>query len=216
MSTQTLDLSFGRVRVELLDSAKQWLTTYALDGSRIRGTVQIAPEYDEPLVGDYRRDIPNEVEWELLPSAFRVAYGRSSYSRSAASGTLEVNGSRLADYTIIRFKPHGPAYDFSVRRLLSGIGDYSAPVGARDRTREVVRALLELHRQDEALVHEKAAAWADDRRSTRLGDIAKEAREIGDLIQTLNSRAADLRTRSDMLTPGIFERLIADKAPAPQ
>ncbi|MCZ4085469.1 MULTISPECIES: hypothetical protein [Streptomyces] len=212
--TTTLNLSFGAVRVEQIDGPenKSWITAYELTGPRVRGTVEIGPEYDEPIIGDYRREVPNESDWEFLPSAFCVAYGQSTWNRGGASGSLNVNGSRLADWTIVRTKST-PDWRFSVRRKQTGIGEYPAPAGTVARTREIVEALMLLHRENEALVREKAVAYARSKQTTRLADIVKEAREVDELLQVLNTRAGQLTMRRIQMSGPAFEKNLADLSP---
>ncbi|GAB2329258.1 hypothetical protein [Streptomyces variabilis] len=214
-TTHTLDLSFGPVRVEQIEASdeKPWITAYELTGNRIRGAVQIVPQYHEPIVGEYRREVPNEHEWEFLPSAFFVAFGDVAYYAAQGNGTLDVNGSRLTGGTTVYTK-HETDWRFSVRRKKSGIGDYPAPDGARAKTREVIRALVLLHQEDPALVHEKAAAFARHKQSTRLSDIEKEYREVDVLLRTLNGRSAELQMRRELMSGPAFKKALTEVAPA--
>ncbi|MFJ9827729.1 hypothetical protein ACIRSU_25700 [Streptomyces sp. NPDC101160] len=202
----TLDLSFGSVTVERVEASKPWITGYRLTGPRVRGTVEIAPEFHELRVSDSER------AWEFLPTAFTVAYGRSTWNRSGASGTLEVCGSRLAEYTVVR--PGQTDWDIHVRRIQTGIGDYQAPEGATARTGEIVRALTEMHRRDAQLVHEKAVEFLRSRRSDRLTAIEREAREVEIQLRTLKGRHAELRMRESLMAgEWAFETAIEEAAP---
>ncbi|MGW3336181.1 hypothetical protein ACWDCL_01705 [Streptomyces sp. NPDC001009] len=200
--------SFGTVYVGRVESpeGREWVTTYELTGPRIRGTVQIAPEFNEP----YRPD--GATAWEFLPTAFTVAYGRSNWNRGGASGTLEVLGSRLAEYTIVR---PGQDYNFSVRRCESGFGDNAAPRGARDRTREIVEGLVAIHREDERHVHEMAVSYLRSRRSARIDDIEYEYRKVDEQLRDLQAQFAALQHRKALMTSEFsFETAIEDAIPA--
>ncbi|MCY0946803.1 hypothetical protein [Streptomyces antarcticus] len=213
--TTTLNLSFGTVRAERTDGPahKPWITAYEVTGPRISGTVEIAPTYDESIIGEYRREIPNETDWELLPSAFSVAYGRNTWSGDGVSGSLVVNGSRLVGWTVVRTKSPFDWTRFSVRRAETGIGDYPAPPGATSRTREVVEALMSHHRENDILVHEQAIAYARSKQTPRLVAIEKEAREIEELLQALNARAGTLTMRRIQMSGRVFEKTLTDLAP---
>ncbi|MFF4244331.1 hypothetical protein ACFYY2_07625 [Streptomyces sp. NPDC001822] len=210
--TTTLVLSFGAVTVERLsESSKPWVTTYELTGPRVSGTVEIAPMYDEA-----RRvtDSTEETAFELLPSAFEVAYGQNTFSRGGVSGTLEVLGSRLANSAII----HADQLDwrFGVRRIQTGVGDYPAPEGTKARTREIVKALIEMHRRDRALVHEKAATFARARRLDRLNAIEREYREVDALLRAVATRYANLQHRKALMAhEWSFETAIDEAEPVP-
>ncbi|MFF7254822.1 hypothetical protein [Streptomyces microflavus] len=201
----TLNLSFGRVEVERLDGAenKPWITVYKLTGPRLRGTVEIAPIFSEL----------GEDAWEFMPAGLLVAYGQSNWNRSGASGTLEVLGSRLSAYTIVH--PDQTDYRFSVRRNETGVGDYAAPSGARDRTREIVEALVILHREDLAHVHNKATAYLLSRRLDRLSAIERDALEAEQQLRTLQARCAALQQRKALMGDSrSFEDAIAQAAPS--
>ncbi|MEU2111543.1 hypothetical protein [Streptomyces sp. NPDC019507] len=207
--TTTLVLSFGVVTVERLSEAsKPWITAYELTGPRVSGVVEIAPAFDEPYVHGSHE----EHNFELLPSAFEVAYGVNTWSRGGASGTLEVLGSRLANSAFV----HADQVDwkFSVRRMQTGWGDYPAPEGAKARTREIVKALVELHRRDRAFVHDKAATFARSRRLDRLNSIEREYREVDALLRELQGRHARLQERKALMADELaFERRIDEEEP---
>ncbi|MFE0104163.1 hypothetical protein [Streptomyces sp. NPDC059009] len=198
-------LSFGTVRVERRDPAddRPWVTPYELSGPRIRGVVQIAPTFSEL----------GEDSWEFLPSGLLVAYGRSTWNPGGVSGSLEVLGSRLASYTVIH--PGEKDYRFTVRRNETGVGDYPAPNGTRDRTREVVQALVILHREDLAFVHEKAAEYLRSRRHDRLNAIERDYREIDQQIRALQTRRDSLQERRTLMgSDWSFETTIDEAAQA--
>ncbi|MGW1558341.1 hypothetical protein ACWCQ1_17730 [Streptomyces sp. NPDC002144] len=214
-------LSFGTVTFERSTTEpddkpwatpdRPWITTYRVTGPRIRGTVQIAPVYDEPLV-TWHTNGPNENAWEFLPSGLYVGYGRASYA--ACEGDLEVWGSRLAEGLHVYTKRETKR-DFSVRRLETGIGDYPAPKGVRDKTRELIWALVELHQADAALVHEKAAAHTRAQRATRTFDLREEYREVDRMLRELQGRHADLQMRLSLMEGAwSFETAIDEAAPA--
>ncbi|MEV3858448.1 hypothetical protein AB0J38_29555 [Streptomyces sp. NPDC050095] len=201
----TLNLSFGRVHVEREDSPKEkpWLTTYRLTGPRIRGTVEIAPTFSEL----------GKEAWEFMPRGLIVAYGRSTFNPGGASGTLEVLGSRLAAYTVVH--PAQTDYRFTVRRNETGVGDYPAPPGARNRTREIVEALVILHRDDLTHVYEKAVAYLRSRQHTRLNEIERDYREVDQQLCTLQARHTALQKRRALMGGAwAFESAIEDAAPA--
>lgn len=202
----TLNLSFGSVTVERVEASKPWITAYELAGPRVRGTVEIAPEFHELKVSDSER------AWEFLPTAFTVAYGRSTWNRAGVSGTLEVCGSRLAEYTVVR--PGQTDWDIHVRRIQTGIGDYPAPEGATARTGEIVQALTEMHRRDPQLVYEKAVEFLRSRRSDRLKAIEREAREVETQLRALQGRHAELLMRQSLMSgEWSFETAIEEAAP---
>ncbi|WP_371671251.1 hypothetical protein OG985_28695 [Streptomyces sp. NBC_00289] len=206
--TTTLVLSFGAVTVETVEASKPWVTAYELTGPRVKGVVEIAPQYDEPRVPGARE----ETAFELLPSAFEVAYGVNTWSRGGVSGTLEVLGSRLANSAIV----HADQTDwrFGVRRIQTGIGDYPAPDGATARTREIIRALIEMHRRDRALVHEKAATLARSRRLDRLNAISREYREVDEMLRAIQARHANLQQRKALMADEwAFETAIDEAEP---
>ncbi|SNS49902.1 hypothetical protein [Actinacidiphila glaucinigra] len=207
--TTTLVLSFGVVTVERLSEAsKPWVTAYELTGPRVSGVVEIAPMYDEPRVPG----ASGETAFELLPSAFEVAYGQNTWSRGGVSGTLEVLGSRLANSAIV----HADQIDwrFSIRRIQTGIGDYPAPDGATARTREIIRALVELHRRDRKFVYEKAATFARARRLDRLNAIEREYREVDAMLRAIQARHANLQQRKSLMAgEWSFETAIDEAEP---
>ncbi|WP_412076877.1 hypothetical protein ACLF6K_17330 [Streptomyces xanthophaeus] len=201
-----LTLSFGSVAVERVEAPKPWITAYELTGPRLAGKVEIAPAFHEPKVS------ASERAWEFLPTALTVAYGRGTWNPGGASGTLEVLGSRLAEYTVVR--PGQTDWDISVRRVQTGIGDYPAPAGATARTGEIVQALTELHRRDPQLVHEKAVEYLRSRRSDRLTAIEREAREVEIQLRALQGRHAELRMRESLMAgEWAFEIAIEEAAP---
>lgn len=189
--TTTLTLSFGSVTVERVEATKPWVTAYELTGPRVKGVVEIAPEFHEPYVNDSER------AWEFLPTAFTVAFGRSTWNRAGASGTLEVCGSRLAEYAVVR--PGQTDWRFGVRRIQTGIGDYPAPEGATARTREIVQALVELHKRDQKNVHAMAAAFLRSRRNDRLTEIEREYRKVDAQLRALQARHAELQMRKSLM-----------------
>jgi hypothetical protein len=213
-------LSFGTVYFERLaeepndkpwaTTDRPWVTAYRVTGPRIRGTVRITPVYDEPLV-QWHSGGANENDWEFLPSGFYVGYGLANYA--ACEGDLEVWGTRLTEGVHVYTKRETKR-GFSVRRKETGIGDYPAPTGVRDKTRELIWALVELHQEDACLVHEKAAAYARNQRETRLHDIEKEGREVDEMLQALNARAGRLQMRRIQMSRHVFERAIDEATPA--
>ncbi|MFE5971418.1 hypothetical protein ACFQ64_04565 [Streptomyces sp. NPDC056460] len=205
----TLNLSFGSVAVERLEASKKpWITAYKLTGPRLKGVVEIAPMYDEPYV----TGSVEETAFELLPSAFEVAYGQNTWSRGGVSGTLEVCGSRLANSANVHADQVD--WDFTIRRIQTGIGDYLAPDGARDRTREIVKALIEMHRRDRALVHEKAATLARERRLDRLNVIELEYRQVDEMLRAIQARHANLQQRIALMAgERSFETAIEEATP---
>ncbi|MGW0705115.1 hypothetical protein ACWD4G_03910 [Streptomyces sp. NPDC002643] len=214
-------LSFGTVYFERLavdpddkpwaTTDRPWVTAYRVTGPRIRGTVRITPVYDEPLV-TWHTNGPNENAWEFLPTGFYVGYGRASYA--ACEGDLEVWGSRLAEGVHVYTKRE-TKHDFPVRRLQTGIGDYPAPAGVRDKTRELIWALVEMHKEDAALVHEKAAAFARDQRATRTTDLRSEYREVERMLRELQGRHAELQMRLSLMEGAwSFATAIDEAAPA--
>ncbi|MGW0899255.1 hypothetical protein ACWD0G_20105 [Streptomyces goshikiensis] len=206
--TSTLTLSFGSVTVERVEGAKPWVTAYELTGPRVKGIVEIAPMYDEPRIPGSS----GETVFELLPSAFEVAYGRNTWSRGGVSGTLEVLGSRLADSAIVHADQGD--WNFSIRRIQTGIGDYPAPDGAKSRTREIIKALIELHRRNRALVHEKAATFARSRRPDRLNVIELEYRQVDATLHAIQARHANLQQRKALMAgERSFETAIKQAAP---
>ncbi|MFI6205937.1 hypothetical protein ACIBAI_05985 [Streptomyces sp. NPDC051041] len=217
-----IGLSFGTVHIfrlteEPADKPQEtaelpWVTTYRVSGPRINGTVRIAPVYDEPLV-TWHTNGPNEYAWEFLPSAFYVGYGRANYT--ACEGDLEVWGSRLAEGVHVYTKRE-MRWGFPVRRKdYGGYGDYAAPRGVRDKTRELIRALVDLHKENAALVYEKAAAYASAQRATRTADLREEYREVDRMLRELQSRHAELRMRVGLMeSDQSFETAIDEAAPA--
>ncbi|MGP3686218.1 hypothetical protein ACTVZO_16180 [Streptomyces sp. IBSNAI002] len=203
-------LSFGTVYFERLAeepnakpwaaSARPWVTAYRITGPRIRGTVRITPVYDEA----------SEDDWEFLPSGFYVGYGRAHYA--ACEGDLEVWDSRLTEGVHV-YPKRTAKREFPVRRRQTGIGDYPAPAGVRDKTRELIGALVELHQDEAALLHEKAAAYARHQREARIAAVEKESREIEELLQTLNARAGTLTMRRIQMSGHVFEKTLADLTP---
>jgi hypothetical protein len=214
-------LSFGTVYFERLavePNDKPWttspdplVTAYRVTGPRIRGTVRITPKYDEPLV-QWHTNGPNENAWEFLPSGFYVGYGRAHYAD--CEGDLEVWGSRLSEGVHVYTK-RDMHWDFSVRRLESGIGDSPAPRGVRDKTRELIRALVELHQEDAALVHEKAVSLAREKRAKRTAALREEYREVDRMLRELQGRHAELQMRRSLMEgEWSFETAIDEAAPA--
>ncbi|WP_042800937.1 hypothetical protein [Streptomyces sp. C] len=214
-------LSFGTVYFERLaeepndkpwaTTNRPWVTAYRVTGPRIRGTIRIAPKYDEPLV-TWHTNGPNENAWEFLPSGFYVGYGRSHYAD--CEGDLDVWGSELAEGVHVYTKREMD-WNFSVRRKEGGIDDYAAPRGTRDKTRELIRALVELHQEDAALVHEKAAALAREKRSKRTAALREEYREVDRMLRELQGRHAELQMRRSLMEgEWSFETAIDEAAPA--
>ncbi|MER8116303.1 hypothetical protein [Streptomyces sp. NPDC094031] len=218
--TRRVDLSFGtvtftRLSVEPNDKpweaiSRPWITAYEIEGPRIRGTVRITPEYDEPITA-WNSETPNEYEWEFLPSGLYVGYGLAQWA--LCEGDLEVWGSRLAEGMHVRPK-RDEKRDFSVRRKESGIGDYAAPAGVRDKTREMIWALIELHRDDTALVREKAVAYLRDQHDTRLYDVRHECKAVEEALRALQGRHAELQARTSEMEGWSFEKAIEEAAPS--
>ncbi|MBT2544484.1 hypothetical protein J7E99_28245 [Streptomyces sp. ISL-44] len=194
----TLNLSFGRVEVERVEAPEAWITAYELTGPRIRGTVLVVPKYNEPVTV-WHTGRTNETAWEFRPSALRVAYGKAPrYSRDE-SGTLHVNSQELSGGVVVN-ETVPESKHFSVRRMDNSIDDSPAPAGTKARTRELIRALVELHRQDEALVRKTADAYAEHRKPARLKAVEKEYAEVQEHLLELKARAAELSTRRELLT----------------
>ncbi|MFI6275969.1 hypothetical protein [Streptomyces sp. NPDC050988] len=106
-------------------------------------------------------------------------------------------GSRLAEYAVVR--PGQTDWRFSVRRVQSGIGDYPAPEGATARTREIVQALVDLHKRDQKNVHAMAALFLRSRRSDRLNAIEREYRKVDAEFRALQARHAELQMRKSLM-----------------
>ncbi|MFD3325828.1 hypothetical protein [Streptomyces sp. NPDC058701] len=195
----TLNLSFGRVEVERVEAPEAWITAYELTGPRIRGTVLVTPRYNEPVTA-WHTGRTNETAWEFRPSALRVAYGKAHrYSRREESGTLHVNSQELAGGVVIsETVPENNL--FSVRRMDNSIDDSPAPAGTKARTRELIRALVELHRQDDTLVRRAAEAYAEHCQADRLKAVEKEYAEVQEHLLELTTRAVGLSKRRELLT----------------
>ncbi|MGA5019277.1 hypothetical protein ACPCAA_17895 [Streptomyces griseoincarnatus] len=190
---------------------RPWVTAYRVTAPRINGTILIAPKYDEPLV-TWNTNGPNENAWEFLPSGFYVGYGRAHYAD--CEGDLEVWGSRLAEGVHVYTKRE-MQWDFPVRRKDYGYGDYAAPRGVRDKTRELIKALVELHREDAALVHEKAVALAREQRAKRTAALRDEYREVDRMLREIQGRHAELQMRRSLMEgEWAFETAIDEAAPA--
>ncbi|MEU7030077.1 hypothetical protein AB0A60_25770 [Streptomyces sp. NPDC046275] len=213
-------LSFGTVYFERLAAEpddkpwttfdRPWVTAYRVTGPRIRGTVRITPTYDEPLV-TWHTNGPNENAWEFLPSGFYVGYGRTHYAD--CEGDLEVWGSTLAEGVHVNTK-RDMNWHFSVRRREGGIDDYPAPKGTRDKTRELIQALVKVHREDAALVHAKAAALAREKRAKRTNALREEYHEVDRMLRELQGRHAELLMRRRLMEgEWSFETAISEAAP---
>lgn len=215
-------LPFGTVYVERLaeepndkpwaTTDRPWITTYRVSGPRVHGTIRVTPKYDEPLV-TWHTNGPNENKWEFLPSGFYVGYGRAHYAE--CEGDLEIWGLRLAEGVHVYTKRETKEEAFSVRRLEPGIGDSPAPRGVRDKTRELIWALMRLHQEDAPLVHAKAAAYARDRRAKRTAALGEEYREVDRMLRDLQGRHAELQMRRRLMEDKwFFETAIDEAAPA--
>jgi hypothetical protein len=213
-------LSFGTVYFERLaeepndkpwaTTDRPWVTAYRVTGPRIRGTVRITPKYDEPLV-TWHTNGANENAWEFLPSGFYVGYGRAHYVD--CEGDLEVWGSTLAEGVHVYTK-RDMDWNFSVRRREGGIDDYPAPRGTRDKTRELIQALVNVHQEDAALVHAKAAALARELRAKRTAKLRDEYREVDRMLRELQGRHAELQMRRSLMEgEWSFATAIEDAAP---
>ncbi|WP_369186507.1 hypothetical protein [Streptomyces sp. R08] len=209
-------VSFDQFTVEPNDKpwdapARPWITAYAVTGPRIRGTVRIAPVFDERVI-EWGNESPWEHDWEFLPTGLYIGYGRSNYG--ACEGNLTVWGSPLAEGANVVVKREMER-DFSVRRDVPGIGDEAAPRGVRDKTRELIWALVKVHQENTALVHEKAAALLRDQRETRTKKLRTEYRGVDEALRKLQSRHADLQTRLSLMEGGwSFETAIDGAAQA--
>ncbi|MFI1655647.1 hypothetical protein ACH4ZU_12170 [Streptomyces sp. NPDC020472] len=190
-----------------------WVTTYSIRGPRIRGKVRITPKYDEPLVARHTNGA-NETAWEFLPSGLYVGYGRTDFAD--CEGDLEVWGSTLAEGVHVYTK-RDMDWKFSVRRKdYGGYGDYAAPRGVRDKTRELIQALVKVHQEDAALVHEKAVALAREKRSKRTVALGEEYREVDRMLRELQGRHAELQMRRSLMEgEWSFETAIDEAAPKP-
>ncbi|MEU3599640.1 hypothetical protein ABZ714_13080 [Streptomyces sp. NPDC006798] len=192
-------------RTEVSDS-QPWITEYELTGIRVSGRVQILPYYDELLVerNGAPEGLPTEKAWEFLPSAFSITYGGEPTWSGDGRGSLVVNGVALDGGTTWRTR-RANSERFDVCRS----GSKDAPAGARDKTRAIVRGLVELHQQDAGLVHASAVAFARFRRSRRLADLVKEHREVSSLLRELMGLNAKLVERNAVLDDDAeFERAI--------
>ncbi|MFF3555356.1 hypothetical protein ACFYXL_18375 [Streptomyces tsukubensis] len=178
-----------------------WITEYELAGNRVSGRVQIVPYYDEPVVERNwsPNGAPTERAWEFLPSAFSITYGGKPAWHGDGRGTLVVNGVVL-DGGLIWRTPTSSNDSFRVCRPNQYGGIEEAPVGARDKTRALVRDLVELHRQDSLFVREKAVEYAKFRRSRRLVDLDKEHRAVSALLRELMGRNAELVKRHALMS----------------
>ncbi|MGW8743523.1 hypothetical protein [Streptomyces sp. NPDC055794] len=208
-------VSFDQFTVEPNDKpwtapARPWITAYAVTGPRIRGTVRIAPAFDEPVI-EWGNQTPWEHDWEFLPTGLYIGYGRSNYA--ACEGDLTVWGSPLAKGTNIIVKRETKR-DFSVRRNVPGIDDEAAPRGVRDKTRALIWALVKVHQQNTALVHEKATALLRSERESRARKLRKEYGGVDEALRTLQARHADLRMRLVRMDDDeAFESEIEEAAP---
>ncbi|WP_328742139.1 hypothetical protein OG436_14010 [Streptomyces caniferus] len=208
-------VSFDQFTVEPNDKpwdapARPWITAYAVTGPRIRGTVRIAPVFDERVI-EWGNESPWEHDWEFLPTGLYIGYGRSNYG--ACEGNLTVWGSPLAEGANVVVKREMER-DFSVRRDVPGIGDEAAPRGVRDKTRELIRALVKVHQENTALVHEKATALLRSERESRARKLHKEYGGVDEALRKLQARHADLRMRLVFMEDDeAFEHGIDEAAP---
>ncbi|MEU3265089.1 hypothetical protein [Streptomyces bacillaris] len=206
---QTLAIESGPVSVERLDDPddRPWATVYQLTGRRIEGTVVIEPLFREPVLVFHQHDIPNETDFEALPSGLHVHYGkRDRYRHRDPEGTLHVNGVQLAGGAILDKEMDT---SFSVRRPdPSGYYDEPAPSGTRAKTRQLVNALI-WHHRGSGLAHEKAVAFARHERQKRHDAIATDARAIEKMMRELKGRLADLEMRRHLHTEDAFEQFLA-------
>ncbi|MFD4542436.1 hypothetical protein [Streptomyces bauhiniae] len=209
-------VSFDQFTVEPNDKpwdapARPWITAYAVSGPRIRGTVRIAPVFDERVI-EWGNESPWEHDWEFLPTGLYIGYGRSNHA--ACEGDLAVWGSPLAEGTNVVVKRE-TMRDFSVRRDVPGIGDEAAPRGVRDKTRELIWALVKLHQENAALVHEKATALLRSERESRAGKLRKEYAGVDEALRKLQARHAGLRMRLVFMDDDeAFESEIDEAEPA--
>ncbi|MER5851065.1 hypothetical protein ABT126_29575 [Streptomyces sp. NPDC002012] len=193
-------VSFERFTVEPNDKpwdapARPWITAYEVTGPRIRGTVRIAPVFDERVI-EWGNQSPWEHDWEFLPTGLYIGYGRANYA--SCEGDLTVWGSPLAEGMNVVTKSETKR-DFSVRRAVPGIGDEPAPRGVRDKTRELIWSLVELHQENTALVHEKATALLRSERESRTRKLRKEYGGVDEALRKLQSRHADLQARLSLM-----------------
>ncbi|NUV86620.1 hypothetical protein G6W61_10420 [Streptomyces sp. KAI-26] len=208
-------VSFDQFTVEPNDKpwdapARPWITAYKVTGPRIRGTVRIAPVFDERVI-EWGNQSPWEHDWEFLPTGLYVGYGRANYA--ACEGDLTVWGSPLAEGADVVVKRETKR-DFSVRRVVPGIGDEAAPRGVRDKTRELIWALVKVHQENTALVHEKATALLHSERESRVRKLRKEYGGVDEALRKLQARHAALRTRLVFMDDDeAFEFKIDEAAP---
>ncbi|MFK0099211.1 hypothetical protein [Streptomyces sp. NPDC091040] len=208
-------VSFDQFTVEPNDKpwdapARPWITAYEVTGPRIRGTVRIAPVFDERVI-EWGNESPWEHDWEFLPTGLYVGYGRANYQ--PCEGDLTVWGSPLAEGMNVVTKRETKR-DFSVRRDVPGIGDEPAPRGVRDKTRELIWALVGLHQENTALVHEKAVALLRSEHESRVRKVRKEYEGVDEALRKLQARHAALQIRLGLMEGSwAFEEAIEEATP---
>ncbi|MGV9312617.1 hypothetical protein ACWDR0_10520 [Streptomyces sp. NPDC003691] len=208
----TVTIESGPVTVERLDDPEDrpWATVYRLAGRRIEGTVVIEPAFHEPVLSSQPYGIPDEVAYEVIPSALRIYYGRRErhHFPRCSEGTLQVNGVPLVGGVTL----DTPDTRFTVRRPdLSGIYEEPAPSGTQAKTRQVIYALAWHHRVS-GLAHKKAEDFARRERHMRYDKTDSDIRMIERKIQGLQDRVTHLEKRRHHLqTEDAFEQLLAKR-----
>ncbi|MET7604882.1 hypothetical protein ABZS96_20625 [Streptomyces avermitilis] len=173
-----------------------WRTTYALSGHGVEGHVNIDPLFADTKCADLF--LPTETVRELVPSRFAVHVGQHGSKQTINGSPVRTDGVLIIDgvetlCTGLELDRGGDAREFTVQRRTGPWAHAEAPALVAAKTQHVIRAVIQVHEADEALVDRMDRLYARGAKWRRKGAL-QDLRQIEQLSTTLQRRAERLRS----------------------
>ncbi|MGX1727907.1 hypothetical protein ACWIGE_14700 [Streptomyces diastaticus] len=193
----SVDTAFGAMRIDRVtetctpEPQGNWTATYAVNGARITGIVDVQPQYDGPS--------------EVLPSRFQVRL--SEDSREAHPAQFTVNGVSVSPGDILLgIAAPEDVYRYALHRDRKGRRSYDElSDAAHARAHAALQAVLDVHVSDVRLVLEHAGAYADhylpSRRSALAQDLRNAEEEAAELERQIGVRRRQVGAMSEYRAP---------------
>jgi hypothetical protein len=175
-----------------------WRTTYALTGHGIEGHVNV-----DPLFADTRHTdlfLPAETVRDLVPTRFSVHFGQHGSNHTIngspirTDGILTIDGLQMLSAGGLALDRRGDTREFTVRQRTGAWAHAEVSALAAAKTQEVIRAVIQVHEADEALVRRMDRLYARGAQERRRKQALQDLRQIEQLSRTLQQRAERLRS----------------------
>ena len=172
-----------------------WRTTYALTGHGVEGHVHVHPQFADAHHTDLF--LPAETVRELVPTRFSVHFGECGSvstvngTRSRTDGILIIDGVQPLSAGL-EFDRGGDTREFTVMQRTGAWTQARASALVAAKTQHVIRAAIQVHEADEALVRRMDHLYAHGTVERRRKSALQDLRQVEQLTRSLQQRAERL------------------------